>query len=190
MKMIYRKLLEDLKPYKPGKQIDDIKKEYGLTRVIKLASNENPYGCSKKVAEILKKYETVNIYPDNNCTELREKLSKFLNVEKEELIFGNGSAEIISMLSRAILNKGDEIITCIPTFPLYASEAKIAEATAIEVDLKDYKFDLDEMLAKINEHTKIIYIANPNNPTRNNDNKKRAGEFFEKSPKEYICSNR
>ena len=187
--MVYRKILNDLKQYKPGRQIEDIKKEYNLDNVIKLASNENPYGCSKKAEAVFKNYKTANLYPDNNCIKLREKLSNYLNVEKENLIFGNGSTEIISMLSRAVLNKGDEIITCIPTFPMYALEAKIAEAKVIEVDLKHFKFDLDGILQKINKNTKIIYIANPNNPTRNDYNKKRTRRFFQKGSKRYICSN-
>jgi len=170
--MKYKEILNDLEQYKPGKQIEDIKKEYGLDKVIKLASNENPYGYCEKVNEVLNRYKTANLYPDNNCTDLREKLAGFLNVGKENLIFGNGSTEIISMLSRALLNKGDEIITCIPTFPMYTIEAKIAQAKVVEVELKDYKFNLNGILEKINKKTKIIYIANPNNPTRNNNYKK------------------
>ena len=94
------------------------------------------------------------------------------------------------MLSKAVLNKEDEVITCVPTFPMYALEAKIAEANVIEVDLKNYRFDLDGILERVNEKTKIIYIANPNNPTRNNYYQKRARRIFSKSSKRYICGNR
>jgi len=188
--MIYREVLNDLRPYKPGKQVEDIKREYKLDKVIKLASNENPYGFPERVKEILANYKNTNIYPDNNYTNLREKLASFLNIEKEKLIFGNGSTEIISMLSRAVLNEGDEIITCVPTFPMYELEAKIANAKVVSVDLKNYRFDLEGILDNITERTKIIYVANPNNPTRNNYYKKRTRRIFRTCSKKYICSNR
>ena len=105
--MIYKEILNQIEGYKPGRQIEDIKREYKLDKVIKLASNENPYGYSRKVDEILSSYKSANLYPDNNCTKLREELSKFLNVGKENLIFGNGSTEIINILSKAVLSKDD-----------------------------------------------------------------------------------
>lgn len=162
---MYRRVLDYLQPYKPGKSIDEIKKQYGLSAVVKLASNENPYGCSKRVKEALGHILDIERYPDNNCTELREKLAQKLNVKQSNLIFGNGSAEIIGILSRALLEVRDEVITCVPTFPIYEAEALIANAVMIKVPLKNHRFDLNEILNHITDKTKLIYICNPNNPT-------------------------
>lgn len=163
--MEYRKILEKLSPYKPGKNLEEIKKEYGLENVIKLASNENPYGTSPKVLKMLSEINILETYPDNYCTALRKKLSKKYKVPEEYFIFGNGSVEIIQMISRILLDNSSEVITCVPSFSSYWSEAILQDSQMIEVPLKNYKFDLDKILEKINNKTKLIYITNPNNPT-------------------------
>lgn len=163
--MEYRKILENLSPYKPGKNLDEIKKEYGLENVIKLASNENPYGTSPKVLKKLSNLDILETYPDNYCTELRKKLAKKYKISENHFIFGNGSVEIIQMISRILLDNTSEVITCIPSFSSYWSEAILQDSQMIEVPLNEYKFDLNAIISKINDKTKLIYITNPNNPT-------------------------
>ncbi|MFP4697702.1 MAG: histidinol-phosphate transaminase [Eubacteriales bacterium] len=162
----YRKPIESLRPYKPGKPIDDVKKEYGLDYVIKLASNENPLGCSDAAKEaIIKALEKVSIYPDGNATKLRQKLSNKLNIEDNQLIFGAGSDEIIALIAKVYTGEGDEAITCSPSFPQYGASVKSMGGTIIEIPLKNHTYDLDGITNAITNKTKVIFISNPNNPT-------------------------
>lgn len=163
--MTYTKSIEKISPYKPGMREDEIKEKNNLEKVVKLSSNENPYGASKKIKNI---YNNIDIerYPDNYCTGLRKALVNKYGLSENNFIFGNGSVEIIQMLSRILIEKDDEVITCIPTFQSYYLETYIQYGKVISIPMtKDYKFDLDAIIANINNRTKIIYIANPNNPT-------------------------
>ncbi|TCT15345.1 histidinol-phosphate aminotransferase [Natranaerovirga pectinivora] len=182
-----RKSIETLRPYIPGKPIDDVKEEYGLEEVIKLASNENPLGCSEKAKEaIIKSLEDVAIYPDGNATKLRKTLSNHFNIKDEQIIFGAGSDELITFITQVFIGEGDEAITCTPSFPRYASAVKLMGGTIIEVPLKDFTFDLDGILDSITEHTKVIFIANPNNPTGTIITKKQQLDFIKKVPKNIL----
>ena len=185
--MKYRESLKQIKPYKPGLSEDDIKKKYNLENVIKLASNENPYGASKKLKNIFNDSQNIARYPDNYCTELRKKLSKKIGVSEGKLVFGNGSVEIIQMLSRIFIEKDDEVVTCTPTFQSYYLETYIENGKVVSVPvLKDYKFNLNGILQKITNKTKMIYITNPNNPTGTIVEESELIQFLEKVPKE-IC---
>ena len=152
--------------YQPGKPIEDVKRELGLSEVIKLASNENPFGYSNfaKTA-IQEELNNISIYPDGASVELTSALAAHLAVEPNQIIFGTGSSEIILMLARAYLAPGDETIMADETFPQYKHNAEIENAIVIEVPLKEGKHDLPAMLAKVTDKTKIIWICNPNNPT-------------------------
>ena len=162
--MKYRECLVNVAPYVPGKSEEEIKKEFGLEKVVKIASNENPYGPTQNIKEYLNGVN-FSIYPDNYMTILRAKLSEKLNVSESKLLFGNGSVEIIQMVSRAFLDNGDNIVTQLPSFSSYFSEAKIQDAEIRTIKYNDkYSFNLEEMLNLIDEKTKIIYITNPNNP--------------------------
>lgn len=132
---------------------------------IMLSLNENTYGCSKKVAEALKKEIVFSKYPDDNCTKLRNKISKVLNVAPNNILIGNGSGEILQIISRTYIEEDDEVITCVPTYPYYFIETVIEKGKLITVPLKDQKFDIDGIINAITNKTKIIYITNPNNPT-------------------------
>lgn len=161
-----KKTLADVKLYQPGKPIEAVKRELGLTDVIKLASNENPFGCSPKVWEALEEEkQKLHFYPEGNAPALIEKLAEHLEVDERRLILGNGSDEIIQMLCRAYLEPGDEAVMASHTFPRYETEVKIEGATPVKVPLKDGTHDLEAMLAKVNDRTKIVWICNPNNPT-------------------------
>lgn len=162
-----KKNIMHLPVYQPGKPIEEVKRELGLTDVIKLASNENPFGCSPKAKEaIIAAVEQTSIYPDGGAVELTQAVAAELGVQPNQIIFGAGSDEVILMIARAFLTPQDETIAAFPTFPQYKHNAEIEGATMIEVSVDaDGKHDLAAMLAKVNERTKIIWICNPNNPT-------------------------
>lgn len=152
--------------YQPGKPIEDVKREFGLTEVIKLASNENPYGCSPKAkAAIAEQLDNLALYPDGASLNLRWDLADALGVKPSQLIFGNGSDEILLMISRAFLSEGTNTVMATPTFSQYRSNAIIEGAELIEVPLKDGVHDLEAMAAAINEQTKVVWVCNPNNPS-------------------------
>ncbi|GIP37457.1 histidinol-phosphate aminotransferase [Paenibacillus sp. J31TS4] len=152
--------------YQPGKPIEDVKRELGLTEVIKLASNENPFGCSPNAKEaILSEMGNLSLYPDGAAVSLSEVVAEHYGVRKDQLIFGAGSDELILLIARAYFERGDETVMAETTFPQYKHNAEVEGAVCIEVPLQDGKHDLNGMLARVNEKTKIVWICNPNNPT-------------------------
>lgn len=166
MNMKPKSNIVNLPVYQPGKPIEEVKRELGLDEVIKLASNENPYGCSPKAKEaIIAELSNVSVYPDGGAAELTTALSEYLGVAKSSLIFGCGSDEVIALITRAFLVPGDETIMADQTFSVYKSNADIEGAVSIEVPLKNGVHDLDGMLAAVTDKTKIIWVCNPNNPT-------------------------
>ncbi|MNI31999.1 Histidinol-phosphate aminotransferase 2 [compost metagenome] len=164
--MLPKPHIVNLPVYQPGKPIEDVKRELGLDEVIKLASNENPYGCSPRVrAAIESELSNISLYPDGSAVELTELLAKQYGVNTDQIIFGCGSDELIALTARAFFLPGDETVMANQTFSVYKSNADIEGAVSIEVPLQDGVHDLDGMLAKIGERTKIVWICNPNNPT-------------------------
>jgi len=162
----FRNEIRNLEPYKPGKPIKDVKREYNLYKVIKLASNENPLGCSPKVKEaIINTLNELAIYPDGNSTELKETLASALGIDVNEVLPSGGSDEMIDLIAKTYIDKDDEIIMADITFPRYIQTAEMMGGTPIIVPLKKFTFDLDGILGKITNKTKIIWICNPNNPT-------------------------
>ncbi len=154
-----------IKPYIPGKPIEEVRRELGLRSVIKLASNENPYPPSPKVlAAMAKAAREVNRYPDGGCFVLRRALAKKLNVDDDQLIFGNGSDELICLATKAFAGKGDDIIIAKPSFLIYEIASTLSGAHVHQVPLKDFRYDLAAMKAKVSRSTKIIFIGNPDNP--------------------------
>jgi histidinol-phosphate aminotransferase len=179
--------LEQLTPYQPGKPINEVKKEYGLDKVIKLASNENPYGCSPKVKEaILQTLNGLAVYPDGYARALREKLAQHLGVNETEIIFGNGSDEVVQIICRAFLETGTNTVMATPTFPQYRHNAVIENAEVREIPLVDGNHDLDSMLQAIDEHTRIVWICNPNNPTGTYVQETSLLTFLKKVPKHVL----
>jgi histidinol-phosphate aminotransferase len=158
--------IKDLPVYQPGKPIEEVKRELGLTEVIKLASNENPYGCSPKVKEaIAAELSNLQLYPDGAAVALKEALSRHYGVAAEQLIIGAGSDELLALIARAFLNPGDEAVMATHTFGQYKHNVTIEGAVPAEVPLVDGTHDLPGMLARINDRTKIVFVCNPNNPT-------------------------
>ncbi|MBM7581700.1 histidinol-phosphate aminotransferase [Caldicoprobacter guelmensis] len=184
----HRNIVETLEPYRPGKPISEVKRELGLTDVIKLASNENPLGCSPKAVEALIKWtQEASLYPDGNCTELRNALAKRFNLEPEQFLFGAGSDEILEMIAQTYINPGDTTITCWPSFSRYEAVTRIMDGTMIKVPLrKDYRFDLEGILKSITVNTRIIWLCNPNNPTGTIITAKEQKAFLEKVPREVL----
>jgi histidinol-phosphate aminotransferase len=152
--------------YQPGKPIEEVKRELGLKEVIKLASNENPFGSSPKVKGAIEaELANISLYPDGGSIELTAAVANYLGVNNDQIIFGAGSDEIILMICRAFLVQGDETIMASHTFPQYKHNAEIEGALCIEVPLKEGTHDLEGMLARVTPQTKVMWICNPNNPT-------------------------
>jgi histidinol-phosphate aminotransferase len=158
--------IASLVAYKPGKPIDELKREYGLTRVIKLASNENPYGASPKVSEAVSlALPEISRYPLGDAFNLRMALSEKLCVLPANLLFGAGSNEIIELLLRTFTRAGDRILFPIPTFSVYALISQAMGAACDAVDTApDFEFDVDALLKKVTPKTRILFLATPNNP--------------------------
>ncbi|WP_100372712.1 histidinol-phosphate transaminase [Bacillus sp. FJAT-45037] len=155
-----------LPSYEPGKPIEEVKNELGLEEIVKLASNENPFGASEKAVEAIQKAAmNTAVYPDGYARELRQVVASSLAVDEDQLIFGNGSDEVIQFLCRTFLEKGTNTVTAHPTFSQYKLNATIEGADIREVPLKKGVHDLDAMLEAIDEQTKIVWVCNPNNPT-------------------------
>jgi histidinol-phosphate aminotransferase len=164
--MRWKEQLLKLKPYQPGKSIDEVKRQFGLSEIVKLASNENPFGCSEKVVTELDKFTgRFSLYPDGYATELREKLAEHLDVKPQQLILGNGSDEIIQMISRGLLSPGTNTVMAAPTFPQYKHNGIIEGCEIREVPLKNGAHDLDAMAVEIDENTVVVWLCSPNNPT-------------------------
>lgn len=157
-----------MSPYSPGKPIDEVKRELGLERVVKLASNENPLGPSPKaVAAVREAAESLHLYPDASSYGLREAIATKFGLDMNQVVVGNGSDEIIHLLGQVFLGSPeDEIIVGDPSFVRYDAAAGLAECvlTKIPVDA-EMRLDLAAMAAAASERTKLIFIANPNNPT-------------------------
>lgn len=179
-----REALTKIKPYVPGKPIEEVKRELGITEVVKLASNENPYGPSqlavKAMAEVLDK---VSLYPDGRSYLLKQALAKELDLTAEEIIVGNGSDEIIKLISETYLNPGDNIIQAETTFSEYEFGALLMGAEVKKVPLKSFTHDLGSMKKAIDQNTKLVYICNPNNPTGTMVTKAELSNFLKEIPR-------
>lgn len=155
-----------INPYVPGKPVSELQRELGLNYISKLASNENPLGASPKALEaIQKELKEISRYPDGGAYSLKARLSEILDIKPEQLAIGNGSNELLELVARVFAGPGDEIIYSQYAFAVYPISAQVVGATGVEVPAVDWAHDLPAMLAAITDKTKIIYIANPNNPT-------------------------
>jgi len=165
----YRTAIDRVTPYSPGKPIEEVARELGLDpkTIIKLASNENPLGPSPLAIEALRAHAAdVRVYPDSDSFELRQVLSASIGVDGEQLIIGRGSDEIMHFLSIAYLQEGDEVIMGDPPFSMYEISTLLMGATPVKVPLRaDYAHDLQAMANAVTPRTKLLYLANPHNPT-------------------------
>ncbi|MBM7615348.1 histidinol-phosphate transaminase [Alkaliphilus hydrothermalis] len=187
MAIKFRPEIKDLVPYKPGKPIADVKREYGLDEVTKLASNENPLGYSPKVKEaILSVVDELHLYPDGNITLLREAIAKKFNAKASQVLPSSGSDEMVDITSKTFLNPGDEVILADVTFPRYLSTAIMMGATPVVVPLKNFFYDLETMKSKITDKTKLIWLCNPNNPTGTMHTEEAIYDFLDSVPKDVV----
>jgi len=166
MKLNIPQYILSIKPYKPGKPIEELERQYGIKDSIKLASNENPLGPSPKaVLAIEAAMANLHRYPDGGGFALVNKLAAKLGILPEQIVLGNGSDDVIGMLARAYLKSGDEAIMTAPSFLMYEIFVRSVGATPVFVPLKDLAIDIDLALSKISSSTRMIFINNPNNPT-------------------------
>ncbi len=163
MALIPRKIVADLPTYTPAKSIDSVKREFGFEKVIKLAGNENTLGFSPLAKEAMEKI--VSYYPDMAVNDLRERVAEKFHVKPEQIIFGNGSFELLFLVGLAFMEPGEESIIAEPSFNWYKNVTLIMGGQIVAVPLKDFKVDLDGILAAVTDRTKIIWLCNPNNPT-------------------------
>jgi len=159
--------VRDLAPYVPGKPVEELERELGIDSAIKLASNESPLGPSRRVVEaILAAAEDLNRYPDDSCFQLRAALAKQLGVSGESLCFAGGSDGILELLAKCFLAPGDEAVFPWPSFAMYPIATQGSGATPVRVPLDaELRADVDATLAAVGPRTRIVFLANPNNPT-------------------------
>jgi histidinol-phosphate aminotransferase len=158
--------IASLSPYVPGKPIEELQRELGLARVIKLASNENPLGSSPKaLAALSGGTSTLHRYPDGGAFRLRESLADCWKVTPDQVILGNGSDEILGLLARTFLAPGDEAVMADQTFVIYKMEVTAAHGKPVIVPLKQWRHDLPAMAGAITDRTRLLFVCNPNNPT-------------------------
>jgi histidinol-phosphate aminotransferase len=168
MKMVEHvpEYIRTLIPYEPGKPIEEVEREYGIANSIKLASNENPLGPSPKaLAAIREKLDQLHLYPDGDCFYLRRGVAQKLGVAPENLIFGNGSNEIIELAVRTLMRPGDEAVMAEQAFVVYPLIVQAVGGRKKAVPLRDFTHDLAAIGAAITPATRIVFLANPNNPT-------------------------
>ena len=162
---IIRDIAKEIKPYKPGKPIAEVKRELGIKKIYKLASNENPLGPSPKAIKAIKiAAADINRYPESGCFYLKKRLAEVYSIKKDNIILGNGSDELIALTLRTFLRPGDEVIVSKPTFLMYELYSKLEGAELKVVPMNNFKYDLAAILAAVTDKTKIIFIANPDNP--------------------------
>ncbi len=185
--MKFKECIDSIKPYVPGKPIDEVKEELGLAEIIKLASNENPLGISPLAREAIKNnIDDLFLYPDGGCCVLRQKLAKRLTVSPDEIVIGNGSNEIIEFIARGFITPGSEVISSQYSFLVYPLLSQVCEGKYVEVSVTDYAYDLGGIADQITDKTSVIFLANPNNPTGTIFTKSDLESFLLKVPEDVI----
>ncbi|MEW6501008.1 MAG: histidinol-phosphate transaminase [Thermodesulfobacteriota bacterium] len=189
MKLKVADNIATLIPYPPGKPLEELEREYGITGSIKLASNENPLGPSPKaVAAIAAGLDKLHRYPDGSCYYLAQALAARLGVEPAALVFGNGSNEIIGLLIAAFLAPGQEVVTSHPTFLVYQKMVQAQGGINRVVPLREMRHDLDSILAAVTAKTRLIFLDNPNNPTGTVFTAARFEAFLDRVPEGVIVA--
>jgi histidinol-phosphate aminotransferase len=179
----FRPAVNDLVPYEPGKPVEEVQRELGLERVVKLASNEGPYGPFPEArVAIERSIAELNRYPDGGAYRLRAALAERFDVRFEEVAVGAGSDGLVDCLSQAALDPRDEIVCGWPSFPSFVIDARKLGAVPRTVPLRDGRYDLEAMLGAIGPRTKIAYLCLPNNPTGTTNTRAELAAWFERVP--------
>src|SRR5438094_5799738 len=183
----FRPPVRDLVPYEPGKPVEEVQRELGLERVVKLASNEGPFGPFPEVLEALARgAEELNRYPDGGSYRLRAALAEHHDVRFEEVAPGAGSDGIVDYLSQLALDPGDEIVCGWPSFPSYVIDALKVGAVPREVPLREHRYDLEAMLEAVGPRTKLVYVCHPNNPTGTMNTRAELDAYFGRVPEHVL----
>ncbi|MFN2628032.1 MAG: histidinol-phosphate transaminase [Gaiellaceae bacterium] len=184
---LFRPALAGLLPYEPGKPVEEVQRELGLDRVVKLASNEGPYGPFQAALEAMARVAPeLNRYPDGGAWALRRSLAALHSVRLEEIAVGAGADGLIDCLSQALLDPGDEVVLGWPSFPSYLIDAVKCGAIPVRVPLRDHRYDLDGLLAAVTPRTKIVYVCHPNNPTGTCNSRVELDAYFERVPEHVL----
>ncbi|MDA8174159.1 MAG: histidinol-phosphate transaminase [Nitrospiraceae bacterium] len=176
-----------VKPYVPGKPVEELERELGITQAVKLASNENPIGPSKLAIEAAAQaLAGVNRYPDGGGFKLKQKLSGIHNISSGSIILGNGSNELLDVAVRTFMGPGDEAVMARPSFVVYAASTTIQGGVPVEIPLKDHRHDLEAMAKAVTPRTRMVFIANPNNPTGTINTRDEYERFFRLVPEDVL----
>jgi histidinol-phosphate aminotransferase len=179
----FKPAVRDLVPYEPGKPVEEVQRELGLERVVKLASNEGPFGPFPEALDALAATAPdLNRYPDGGAYRLRSMLADRHGVRFEEIALGAGADGVVDALSQVSLDPGDEIVCGWPSFPSYVICAKKLGAIARTIPLAEGRYDLDAMLDAVTERTKLVYVCHPNNPTGTMNTRAELDRYFERVP--------
>lgn len=179
--------IDTIQPYQGGKPIEEVQRELGITDIIKLASNENPLGPSPLAVQAIAESATqVHLYPDGNAYYLKRDLAQHLGISPESLILGNGSNDVLQLVAEAYLAPDDEVIYAAGAFVVYSLVTKLCSATAVVVPMVNDTHDLSAMAAAITDKTKVIFIANPNNPTGTMVTADETAAFMEQVPDDVL----
>jgi histidinol-phosphate aminotransferase len=176
----FKPAVRDIVPYEPGKPVEEVQRELGLERVVKLASNEGPYGPFPEA--LARGAKELNRYPDGGAYRLRTALAERHGVRFEEIAPGAGSDGIVDYLSQLALDPGDEIVCGWPSFPSYVIDAAKLGAVPRQVPLRDHRYDLEAMLEAVGPKTKLVYVCHPNNPTGTTNTRAELDAYFDAVP--------
>lgn len=186
-KNLLRKNLRRLKTYQPGKPIEELKRQLNLKKIVKLASNESPFPPSRDIKKaIIQGITSLNRYPDSSGYFLKNKLAQIFGLDCKNIILGNGSDEIIVFSLRAFVEEGEEVIVGYPTFLIYEIQAKAFGFKVVKSRFKDFRYNLQDIKRKITKHTKLVFIANPDNPNGTYLTHKEVEDFLRSIPKNVI----
>jgi histidinol-phosphate aminotransferase len=184
---LFRSEIDGLVPYEPGKPVEEVQRELGVDRVVKLASNEGPFPPFPVALEAIERAAgDLNRYPDGGAWALRAALAERHGVAFEEVIVGPGADAVIDWLSQAALEPGDEIVCGWPSFPSYVLGAAKLGAVAVKVPLRDHTYDLDALLGAVGSRTKLVYVCHPNNPTGTANGRAELASFLDRVPEHVL----
>jgi histidinol-phosphate aminotransferase len=178
-----RPALAGLVPYEPGKPVEEVQRELGLERVVKLASNEGPYGPFPEAQEAIARATLeLNRYPDGGAWRLRSVLAEHHGVRFEQVTVCAGADAVVGYVSQSLVDPGDEVVTGWPSFPSYVLDPLKLGGVPVRVPLEDERIDLEALLAAITPRTKLVFIAAPNNPTGTTNSRAELDAYFERVP--------
>jgi len=187
MKRLVHPGIETLKPYPPGKPIEELERELGIKGPIKLASNENPLGPSPKALEVIKAcLYGLNRYPDGSAYYLKDALANHFGIAPEQIVVGNGSNEIIELAIRTFLAPGELAIQPYPTFLVYEKMVKAQGGSMVSVPLENFRLDMEGIKAHIKDDVKLVFLNNPNNPTGTHITHHELVNFLEEIPEDLL----